>query len=62
MATGRRRSCKRKRAYDTRAAAVTALNSLIARGASHYYMHAYKCRHCTAYHVGHRLGTGGRRR
>lgn len=63
VATGRRRSCRRKQKHDTREAAEQQLTSLIKnRYASPAYMHVYKCRHCGKYHVGHRLGTGGRRR
>jgi hypothetical protein len=63
MTTRRRQSCRRKRSYETRDAANAALKVLIRKYfASELYMHAYKCRHCAGYHVGHRLGTGGRRR
>jgi hypothetical protein len=63
MSTARRRSCKRKQRHETRQAANEQLNNLIKnRYASPIYMHAYKCRHCGGYHIGHRLGTGGRRR
>lgn len=62
MSTRKRRSCRHKHAHPTRQDAHAALASLIARGASPYYMHVYKCRHCGGWHVGHRLGYGGRRR
>lgn len=63
MSTDKRRSCKHKRAHKTREEANAALASVIRnRHASPYYMHVYKCRHCGAWHVGHKLGYGGRRR
>jgi hypothetical protein len=59
----RRRSCKRKRRHTTREGAEDQLRSLERnRFATGMYMHAYKCRHCGGYHVGHRLGYGGRRK
>jgi hypothetical protein len=62
MTTRRRQSCRRKRRYDTRDAANTALRILIRKYyASELYMHAYKCRHCGHYHIGHRLTYGKRR-
>ena len=62
MTTRRRRSCDRKERHQTRQSAEEQLNALIRkRGASPYYMHVYKCRHCGAYHVGHRIGAGKRR-
>lgn len=59
----RRRSCKRKRRHDTRDQAEAQLRSLERnRFASTSYMHAYKCRHCGSWHIGHRIGFGGRRK
>jgi len=61
MTTGRR-SCRRKRRHDTREQAQAALTALLrTRFASPYYMHAYHCRWCHGWHIGHRLGYGARR-
>ena len=49
----RRRACANKRTYDTLAEAMGAARSLRRGG-----VHAYGCRFCGKFHVGHQRGTG----
>jgi hypothetical protein len=58
----RRRSCKRKRRHTTRAQAEEQLRSLERNRYTGGYMHVYKCWHCGCWHIGHRIGFGGRRK
>ena len=57
------RTCLGKIPHATREAAVAAMGSLARdRGAHLGSMHVYRCPHCAKWHVGHRIGTGRKRR
>lgn len=56
------RGCQGKQRHDTKDQARTHLERLIRNGAARQRLEVYKCKHCGAYHVGHRLGSNGRRR
>ena len=47
----RRRACERKRDYPDQTTATAAARSL--RRATGEHVHAYRCQHCAAWHVGH---------
>jgi hypothetical protein len=50
----RRKACQGKIRHATEGVAWCAVRKLGAPG-----MHAYRCPHCGAWHVGHRRGAGG---
>lgn len=56
------RACQRKMRHETRDDARDHLERLIRNGASRARLEIYQCKHCGAYHVGHKLGSNGRRR
>lgn len=56
------RGCQRKKAHETKDQARAHLERLIRNGAARTALEIYRCKHCGSYHVGHRLGSGGRRR
>lgn len=59
----RQRTCLGKVPHPDREAAVEAMHSLARnRGAHLGSMHVYRCPHCATWHVGHRIGTGRKRR
>lgn len=56
------RACEGKRRYDTKTSAQDHLAALTRKGATRARIQVYKCRYCGGYHVGHKIGSGGRRR
>lgn len=58
----RRRACKGKLAHHSEETAREHRARLIAQGADATRLHVYPCDHCGRYHVGHRPGSGGRRK
>jgi hypothetical protein len=56
------RACRRKMRHETKDEARTHLERLIRNGASRSRLEIYKCKFCDHYHVGHKLGSGSRRR
>jgi len=62
MTRTRARSCEGKCRHQTKEAARSELQTLVRKGANGGRLEVYKCRFCGAYHTGHRIGSGGRRR
>lgn len=51
--------CGKKKRHETREAAEAQLWRLVRAGAAKSRLKAYKCDHCTGYHVGHVGKRGG---
>lgn len=62
MPRTRWKSCRRKTRHTTKEDARHHLEALIRDGAPRSQLEVYKCRFCRQYHVGHRIGSGGRRK
>lgn len=62
MTRTRARTCGRKQRHATKAEAREQLEALVRKGANRNQHNVYKCRFCGCWHVGHKIGSGGRRR
>jgi hypothetical protein len=54
----RRRSCEGKVRHDNPDTAHMHLTRRVSGGATPYTLHAYRCRHCSGWHVGHKRRGG----
>ena len=61
MPKTRWKSCSRKMRHTTEATAQAHLDRLISVGAARGSLHVYECK-CGGWHVGHKIGLGGRRK